>query len=85
MGILRESGYSATAELFFAPTDQERIPLAKTGSTRFVLAAPCELPPGTSGDLIVIVDGRPDSRRVVLPTGVAQGQTTVSYDVEAPF
>ncbi len=32
-----------------------------------------------------IVDGRANSQRIVLPEGVGQGQTSISYSVVAPF
>jgi hypothetical protein len=82
MGTHYEYGYSADVEGFFV-TAGERIRLAKTNGCTFVLAELCELPPGAEGDLLVIVDGKADSRRVMLPEGVAQGQTLVKYKVTA--
>lgn len=51
----------------------------------FAVAEPCEFSPETEGELLTIVDGVEDSRRVVLPDGVRQGQTIVKYVVAAPF
>lgn len=59
--------------------------MAKTNGVTFVLAEPCELPPATEGELVIVVDGVSDSKRIVLPYGVALGQTSVRYDVVAPF
>ena len=84
MGVFRETGYSASVRAFFA-FNGERIPLAKTNGSEFVLSKPHELSPGTSGDLIVILDGQSESRRVNLPDGVARGEVVVQYVVEAPF
>lgn len=85
MGIHREDGgYSANVEGFFVLRG-ERIRLAKTNGVTFVLAQPCEFPPGTQGDLVVFVDGKKDSKLVELPSGVALGQTVVNYKVLAPF
>ncbi len=85
MGIHRENGYSATIEAFFAISSTEHIRVAKTNGRTFVVAEPCELLPGTIGDLIVIVDGRQTSKRIVLPNGVRAGEVVVDYKIEAPF
>ncbi|HVX60225.1 MAG TPA: hypothetical protein VHC19_06485 [Pirellulales bacterium] len=84
MGIRHEYGYSAEVEGFFV-TKEKRIRLAKTNGSAFVLAEPCELPPGIEGDLLVIIDGNAHSQRVVLPNGVERGQTAVNYALAAPF
>jgi len=85
MGLRRENGgYSATDEGFFVYSG-ERIRLAKTNGSTFVLAEPCEIAPGTTGDLLIIVDGKRDSKRVMLPKGVASGQSVAEYAVIAPF
>jgi len=84
MGTHHESGYSADVEGFFVYAGK-RIRLAKTNGCAFVLAEPCELPPDSEGDLLVIVDGKSSSRRVVLPEGVQIGQTLVEYHMAVPF
>ena len=84
MGSHHEHGYSADVEGFFVCRGT-RIRLAKTNGCSFVLAETCELSPGTVGELLLIVDGRADSRLVTLPDGIAMGQTLVRYDVAAPF
>jgi hypothetical protein len=84
MGIHHEHGYSAEVEGFFV-VGSTRIRLAKTNGCTFVVAEPCELSPGTEGDLLVIVDGSKSSRRVVIDGGVALGQRLVGYRVAAPF
>jgi hypothetical protein len=84
MGMQREGGYSATVEGYLI-VDNRRIPLARTNGSTFVLAEECILTPGTTGELLVVVDNDPNSRQVRLPEGVARGQTVVAYDVEAPF
>ena len=84
MGTFHKDGYSADVAGFFV-FGGERFRLAKTNGRRFVVADPCELSPGAEGDLITIVDGIEDSRRVVLPEGVCRGQTIVEYVVAAPF
>ncbi|HUY91539.1 MAG TPA: hypothetical protein VMV10_22555 [Pirellulales bacterium] len=84
MGIHHEYGYSADVEGFFVIRGN-RVRLAKTNGRTFVLAEPCELPPGSEGDLLTIVDGKANSRRVLIPEGVCQGQTIVKYVVAAPF
>src|SRR5437763_1575369 len=73
MGTQYRSGYSAHVEGFFVTADF-RIRLAKTNGRTFVVAEPCELAPGTLGELLVIVDGDRHSRLVTLPQGVAKGQ-----------
>jgi hypothetical protein len=85
MGIQRDNGgYSATIEGFLVIRDA-RIRLAKTNGSTFTLAEPCELSPGTSASLLVIVDGQSDSRQIKLPDGAVHGQMVVRYEVEAPF
>ncbi len=77
-------GYSATVEGFFVVGEQ-RVRVAKSNGSRIVLAEQCEVPPGTEGELLVIVDGAERSRRVIVPNGVVAGQTFVEYQVAAPF
>jgi len=85
MGVYRESGYSASVHAFFI-TKEFKFALAKTNGRTFVLAEPIEFPPGTSGDIVVFLDGEKNSqRRVSIPCGVAKGETIVTYVVEAPF
>jgi hypothetical protein len=84
MGIHHETGYSADVEGFFV-VNGEYIRLAKSNGSTFVLAEQCELPPRTEGDLLTIIDGHRDSRRVIIPDGVFVGQTAVGYKVVAPF
>ena len=85
MGIHRaDGGYSATVEGFFVVSG-ERKRLAKTNGSKFVLTEPCELAIGSTGDLLVIVDGKRDSERVMLPKGIANGQIVAEYTVIAPF
>ncbi len=84
MGRYHADGYSADVEGYFVVGDR-RYRLAKTNDIRFVLAEPCELPPGIEGELLIIIDGNASSRMVTLPTGVAQGQIAVEYTVAAPF
>jgi hypothetical protein len=77
-------GYSAHVEGFFV-VGSNRFRVAKSNGERFCLAEPCELPPGTEGDLVVIVDGSASSRRIVIKDGIIQGQISVGYDVVVPF
>ncbi len=56
MGVHHKEGYSATVEGFFI-VGGNRVRVAKSNGERFVLADPCEAPPGTEGELLVIVDG----------------------------
>jgi hypothetical protein len=84
MGTQHESGYSADVEGFLV-FDGSRIRVAKTNGRTLVLAEPCELPADTVAQLVVIVDGKANSRLVTLPGGVFKGQTVVEYRVAAPF
>jgi hypothetical protein len=84
MGIHDEDGYSAAVEGFFV-VDQRRSRLAKTNGSTFTLAEHCVLPPGTEGDLLVIVDGKSSSRRVEVTDGILPGQTVVGYRAAVPF
>jgi hypothetical protein len=85
MGIRRaDGGYSANVEGFLVIRG-ERVRIAKTNCTAFSLAEPCELAPGTTATLLVIVDGKEDTKLVELPQGVSSGQTIVNYKVLAPF
>jgi hypothetical protein len=84
MGTHHKDGYSADVEGFFV-VNQRRIHLAKTNGCTFVLAEPCEFPPGTEGDLLVIVDGKSSSRRIEVTDGIVPGQTVVRYRVTVPF
>lgn len=84
MGTYHKDGYSAHVEGFFVVRDR-RLRVAKSNGSRFVLVEPCELPSGTEGELLVIVDGNKMSRRVMLPDGVAKGEVSANYQVVAPF
>jgi len=84
MGVHHEDGYSASVEGYF-DLGTKRIRLAKTNGCTFVLAELCELAPGTTGQLVVIVDGEKNSRLVSIAEGVMPGQTIVGYEVVAPF
>ncbi len=84
MGIHRENGYSACIEGFLLVAGA-RYRLAKTNGIDFVLAEPCELAPGTNGELLIIVDGDCDSKQITLPDGVLRGQTRVRYEGAVPF
>jgi hypothetical protein len=84
MGIQRENGYSASVEAFLVVGDQH-IRLAKTGPEKVVLVEPCELAPGTKGELVIIIDGHRDSRSVVLDEGAMSAQQEVRYSAAVPF
>jgi hypothetical protein len=84
MGIHHKHGYSADVKGFFV-CEHARIRLAKTNGCTFVVADPCELSPGTEGDLVIVVDGNTSSRRVVIDDGIMLGQKMVGYRVAAPF
>ena len=84
MGIQRENGYSATVEAFLIVGDQH-IRLAKTGPEKVVLVEPCELAPGTEGQLVMIVDGYREARTVVLDEGADGERREVRYSVAVPF
>lgn len=62
-----------------------RFRLAKTNGLTFVLNEDCELAPGTEADLLIIVDGSEESKRVELPDGVPLGRRCVRYRHVAPF
>jgi hypothetical protein len=84
MGIQHKDGYSADVEGFFVALGR-RFRLAKSNGCTVVFAESCELPRGIEGDLLVVVDGKSDSRRVILPDGAVPGQLEVNYKVAAPF
>lgn len=84
MGRYHEDGYSAHVEGFFVVAGTS-IPLIKTNELAFVIAEPAEFPPHTRGEILVIIDGDRSSRTVILPDGIQPGQTSVNYQVEAPF
>ena len=78
------ASYSARIEGFLVARGQ-RFRVAKSNDQTVTLAEACELPPGTECDIVVIIDGNRSSLRVILPDGIAQGKSTVSYKVVAPF
>ena len=82
--MAREYGYSASVEGFLVANGSP-FRLAKTNGVTFVLAEACELPLNTEADLVIIVDGDSDSKRIVLPDGVALGQMSVRYLEAVPF
>jgi hypothetical protein len=84
MGVHHKDGYSADVEGFLVVGDA-RFRLAKTNDRAFTLAEPCELPPGASGEILIIVDGDPSSQLVEMPSGICAGQSIVEYKVAAPF
>ena len=84
MGIQRENGYSATVEAYFCINEQ-RVRLARTNGCTFDFAQPQQLPPGTCGTLLVIVDGQEHAKTIQLPGGASNDETSVQYRVIAPF
>lgn len=84
MGITRENGYSATIEGFLVVGNRS-YRLAKTNGDYFVLADDCELPAHTLGDLLIIIDGEPDSKQIEIVDGVAPGERYVRYADPVPF
>jgi len=84
MGIQRDNGYSASVEAFLVIGEQH-FSVAKTGRDAVVLAEPCALPPGTEGELVMIVDGHRESRAVVLDDGAINGRREVRYSLAVPF
>lgn len=85
MGIVREDGYSASVEGFLVIDESTRLRLAKTNGFSLLLAEPCELPAGTEADLLIIIDGTSDSKRVVLPEGATADNPEVKYLAAVPF
>jgi hypothetical protein len=83
MGIQRENGYSASVEAFLVLGEQH-ISVAKTGRDTVTLVEPCDLPPGTEGELVMIVDGHRESRAVVLDDGANRERREVRYSVAVP-
>jgi len=86
MGIHREGGYSANVEGYIV-VDGFRMRLAKSNGTTLVLNQPCDvaIPPRTDAELVIIVDGNKDSKRIVLTKGVNLGQRAVPYEEPVPF
>lgn len=84
MGRYHDDGYSAEVAAYFVVSDQ-KLRLAKTNGRTFVFSAGCNLAPGTSGQLVVTLDGQEHSTLVVLPEGAAEDQANVKYEVLAPF
>ena len=78
MGIHRENGYSASVEGFLI-VGTVRYRLAKTNTATLLLIDACELAPQTQAELLIIVDGVEDCQSIVLPDGVALGQSVVPY------
>ncbi len=84
MGIHRPGGgYSATVEGFFVVAGQ-RFRIAKTNAREIVFAEECELAPNTEGELLIIIDGTANSKRISI-SGVALGRSDTEYQVLAPF
>jgi hypothetical protein len=84
MGVQHDDGYSADVEGFLI-VGGDRMRIAKTNSSTFVLAELRALAPHVEGELLLIVDGKKHSRRVTLPNGVVAGDRLVHYKVIAPF
>lgn len=84
MGIHRKNGYSANVRAYLT-VGTTRYEVAKTSDCEIALAEPCELPPGCEGELVVIVDGVPSSRIVVLDEGVVPHCSSARYTTAAPF
>ncbi len=78
MGTYRENGYSASVEGFLV-VGTARYRLAKTNAATLLLIDLCELAPQTQAELLIIVDGVEDLHAIVLPDGVALGQSLVPY------
>ena len=86
MGISRNGGYSASVTAFIK-VGQSCMRLAKTNESRIVLAKPSDVavPAQMDVDLTVIVDDDIDSRRITLPLGINEGQSSVEYHSSVPF
>lgn len=78
-----DGGYSATVEGYFV-LNGERIRLAKTNGSTFVFAAPRQLPQNTEGDLLVIIDGKAESKRILV-SRVFDDDHVAEYRVLVPF
>jgi len=84
MGIHHKDGYSADVEGYLV-VNGARYRVAKTNAETFVLADPCEVPPGASAELLVIIDGISTADPIEIPAGILGGQRIVPYTVAAPF
>jgi hypothetical protein len=84
MGTSHADGYSASVKGYLV-VGENRFRLAKTNGATFVLAEPCDLPAGTTGELVISIDGHSSSRLVELPAGVRRTVENIPYRVTAPF
>jgi hypothetical protein len=80
----RQNAYSAMVRAYLR-VGSDTFGVAKINGKQLTLAEPCELSPGSQGQLVVIVDDHQSARTVVLPDGVDQGQREAHYSVVAPF
>jgi hypothetical protein len=84
MGIQHSDGYSASVEAHLVVGGQQ-FSVSKVGRDSFTLAESCDLPLGTEGELVIIIDGHRNSRMVVLDEGATRKGHKVRYSVAAPF
>jgi len=84
MGRYHENGYSADVKAFFVVSNR-KLRLAKTNGRPFVFSTGRNLPPGTSGQMVVTIDGHSHSRLVMRPYGAIEDRAIVKYEVLAPF
>ena len=53
--------------------------VGQVGHKFLILTEPCELPPGTEGELVVTVDGKETERRVILYDGARTDSGVVGF------
>ena len=78
MGQRWLDGYSAQVELYFL-VDGKRHEIAQIGNGSFILRDPNEIPPGTSGTLVIKIDGREEREEVMLCNGAAKREEPVLF------
>ena len=56
--------------------------VGQVGHKFLVLAEPCDVPPGTEGELVVTVDDKETVQRVVLYDGIRHAATVVPFSLD---
>ncbi|HUE70155.1 MAG TPA: hypothetical protein VMP01_04630 [Pirellulaceae bacterium] len=70
--------HSATVDLRLR-VNGRILDVGQVGHKFLILAEPCELPPGTEGELIVTVDGKETVQRVILHDGARSDSAMVGF------
>jgi hypothetical protein len=78
MGVRWKDGYSSRVEIFLL-IGEEKFRVAQVGPDSFILREGRRFPPGTEGELAIVIDDREQRHHVFLMNGIACISEPVMY------